>query len=270
MTPDDPFGLRADDELLATDALLDRVGARAPTPDDLDDPLVAALALMAAEIDLDAVPVESTRAALGRVRPLRAGVEPARPAAPPADEGTGRVLDLRGDAPLDIRPPAARDELRRPRRRPERSVPPSGTGAMAPPRSLARVPTSTGPGGTRGPQGRRERRMRPLLALAVAATAIVLGAGVSAVVTHGRSANPFDGIQEVVAQLSGGRTPDQAAAYDDASRALDRAQAAAAKGQAAKARTELTQAGALLPRLADEDRTAVQQRINEIGKRLGR
>ena len=80
MTPsDDPFDARPTAELLATDALLDRVGARAPTPDDLDDPLIAALALMAAEIDLDAVPVEETRAGVARAVP-----ELASPAAPEA------------------------------------------------------------------------------------------------------------------------------------------------------------------------------------------
>ena len=77
--------------MLATDALLDRVGARAPTPDDLDDPVVAALALMAAEIDLDAVPVEDDPGR-ARVRPEPA-VGLARSLA--HDERTGLVIDLR-------------------------------------------------------------------------------------------------------------------------------------------------------------------------------
>ncbi len=88
---DDPFDARPTPEVLATDALLDRVGARAPTPDDLDDPLVAALALMAAEIDLDAVPVETTRAALARAVP-DLDVPPAtRQARPPLHDEERRV-----------------------------------------------------------------------------------------------------------------------------------------------------------------------------------
>ena len=42
--------------------------------------------------------------------------------------------------------------------------------------------------------------MRPMVAVAVAVVAIVLGSGVSAALTGGRSVNPLDGIQQVVAR----------------------------------------------------------------------
>jgi hypothetical protein len=46
--------------LRATDALLDRLGQRQPTADDLDDPFLASLALLAAEVDVDEVPAAVT------------------------------------------------------------------------------------------------------------------------------------------------------------------------------------------------------------------
>jgi hypothetical protein len=266
MTPsDDPFDPRLTEELRETDALLDRVGARAPTPDDLDDPLLAALALMAAEIDLEAVPVEVTRDAFDRAG-RGAGLRSVdAPGLPPHDERTGLVIDLRDAAP---QPPVAHDGMRRSRRRPDRPAAADRPAAMAPPRSLARMPSSTGPGGSRAPGGRRERRMRPLMAVAVAATALVLGSGVSAALTHGRSVNPLTGLQQVVAELTGGRTEEQAAALEDASRALDRAEDLAQKKQDDKARAELTKVRGLLPRLTDEDKAAVTRRLNEVSKRL--
>ena len=108
---------------------------------------------MAAEIDLDAVPVEQTRAAVERgLADLRlpGRAAEAGPAAGPADsvvdERTGLVLDLRG-VPAGSRPPRLGESAtgpegpegelagRRPRRgvRRERLAPAS---AIAPPRSL--------------------------------------------------------------------------------------------------------------------------------------
>jgi hypothetical protein len=266
MTPsDDPFDARPTAELLATDALLDRVGARAPTPDDLDDPLIAALALMAAEIDLDAPPLDDTRAALAQADPE---FQLSRPASegPPHDEATGLVIDLRDSASsrsLD------RDQVRRPQRRPrqpERVAPPA---AMAPPRSLPRMPAPGAPGGPRAPRAPRERRMRPLLAVAVAVGAIVLGSGVSAALTGGRSVNPLDGVQQVVAELRGGRTQDQQQAYDEVKRHLDAAQKAADDGDRAAARSELQKIDKpLLQRLTDEDRARAQARLAQLDKRV--
>ena len=109
-----------------------------------------------------------------------------------------------------------------------------------------------------------------MVALAVAASAMVLGSGVSAALTHGRSVNPLDGIEVVVAQLSGGRTPDQAAARKDASEALERADRYARKGQNDEARAELAQVEKLVPKLSDDDRKAVRQRAADVKGRIGR
>jgi hypothetical protein len=264
MTPsEDPFDARPTAELLATDALLDRVGARAPTPDDLDDPVIAALALMAAEIDLGPVPVEETRAGLARAVPELAA--PPAPDAPGQDQSTGLVIDLRDSA---ARRPPERKDVRRPQRsprQPERAGPPV---AMAPPRSLPRMPApGGGPAGTRAPRGRRQRTMRPMVAVAVAATAIVLGSGVSAALTGGRSVNPLDGIQQVVAGLTHGRTQDQLKAYEDVKRYLDAAQKYADNKQYASARGELNKIGTpLLRRLTDDDRTWANARVDELNK----
>jgi hypothetical protein len=265
MSPsDDPFDARPTSELLATDALLDRVGARAPTPDDLDDPLVAALALMAAEIDLDPAPVEDTRAALARVLPDPA---PTAKDAPLAGERSGVVIDLRDVDPLQ---PAGRDELRRPRRPPRPVEPAAAPVAMAPPRSLPRMPAPGAPGGSRRPEGRRQRKLRPMVAVAVAVTAIVLGSGVSAAVTGGRSVNPLDGVQQVVAQLTGGRTPAQAAARQKAQEYLIDADAAVAAGEPEKARSELAKITPLLAQLTDDDRLVIKAGITRLENDLRR
>jgi hypothetical protein len=263
---DDPFDARPTSELLATDALLDRVGARAPTPDDLDDPLVAALALMAAEIDLDPVPVEDTRAALARVRP-----DPApTPIDPPlAGDRSGVVIDLRDVDPLE---PAGRDELRGPRRRPRPVEPAAASVAMAPPRSLPRMPAPGGaPGGSRRPEGRRQRKLRPMVAVAVAVTAIVLGSGVSAAVTGGRSVNPLDGVQQVVAQLTGGRTPEQAVALQKATTYLRKAEAAVEARDTGTARSELAKiTPQLLAQLTGDDKAVIKAGITRLEKDLRR
>ena len=267
MSPsDDPFDARPAAELLATDALLDRVGARAPTPDDLDDPLVAALALMAAEIDLDTPHVEDTHAALVRAVPdLPVPASPSTSGPFPHDESTGLVIDLRDSA---MRRPLERDEASRGHRRPrqpERAGPPV---AMAPPRSLARMPAPGGPG-SHSPQRRRERRMRPMVAVAVAMTAIVLGSGVSAAVTGGRSVNPLDGLEQVVAVITHGRTADQQKAFDEVKRHLDAAQEAADNGERATARRELEKIDkALLQRLTDGDRESARTRMAQLDKRV--
>jgi len=326
--PYDPFEAGQRESLRSTDALLDRIGTRAPTPDDLDDPVLAALALMAAEIDLDPVPVDATRAAIQRRVPgliSGPGRRPTgpRPAATVDDAprvgndpyGVGRADDpwrvadgYRADGDradghdadgdradgdhadgdhadgrdpdgtladgaarddtaagleIDLRDRPgyahARDALRRrlsaagdpagagwavwpPRRlRGRRHRPGPAMAAVAPPRSRPSTPSahragsavpSTRPPAT-VPPARRERRMGPLTALVVALAAIVLGSGVSAAVTGGRSVNPLTGVQEVVAQLTTGRTAEQTATYDRDVQLLHEARAAASGGDRA-------------------------------------
>src|SRR3954447_15424290 len=271
----EPFDTHDIDELAATDALLDRVGARSPSAGDLDDPLVAALALMAAEIDLDAVPVDDTRAALAAFAP---DVGTPLGPAPASDERAGLVIDLRDAAsvpqpgPAPVRAHSAvggSDPLRGPRGRGRRPDP--GATAMAPPRSLSRRP-STGPANgrpgqpdqARRPGERRERRLRPMTAVAVAIAAIVLGSGVSAALTGGRSVNPLTGIQQVVSVITGDRTQAQLAAYQAAQRQLAEASKAVASGQLDKARRALDAIDT--PDLRPEDARSVQASIAALRK----
>jgi hypothetical protein len=269
----DPYEAGQREALRATDALLDRIGSRVPTPEDLDDPLIAALALMAAEIDVDAVPVDVTRAAVERVADLYpTGPTPTGQVGEPVvDERTGLVLDLR-DAPASADEPAvappARDDRgpRRPRRGSSYSGAPA-PGAIAPPRSLPR--SSTRPGGRS--EGRRTRRLNPAAAFLVVIAALVLGIGVSAAVTGGRSVNPLTGLQQVVAQLTGGRTVEQQDLYAKADRDLKQAQAALDQGDPAGARSAVKEYDALkLTVLTDEDKSALAKRRAAIERLLNR
>ena len=107
--------------------------------------------------------------------------------------------------------------------------------------------------------------MRPMVAVAVAMTAIVLGSGVSAAVTGGRSVNPLDGIEQVVAVITHGRTADQQKAYDEVKRHLDAAEKDARNNERASAQHELEKVGtALLNRLNDGDRADALKRIAEV------
>jgi hypothetical protein len=265
----DPYEAGQREALRATDALLDRIGSRVPTPEDLDDPLVAALALMAAEIDLDAVPVEVTRAAVeGDLAALQlAAPQPQSGNADAVvDERTGLVLDLRdvGDSAPHTEPGAA---LRRPQRGSKRPAPPAPPAAIAPPRSLPRA--SSRPSGR--PEGRRPRRLNPAAAFVAVIAALVLGSGVSAVVTGGRSVNPLTGLQQVVAQLTGGRTAEQQDLYAKADRDLKQAQTALDHGDPAAARGWLRQYDALkLTALTDEDKNALGTRRTSIQRQLDR
>jgi hypothetical protein len=280
----EPIDTHGIEELAATDALLDRVGARLPSAADLDDPLVAALALMAAEIDLDAVPLDETRSALAAAAP-DVGMRPGAPQT--HDEGTGLVIDLRGAGGVpDPGPAQVREHsavggdvpLRRPSGRGRRPEP--GPTAMAPPRSLSRRP-STRPGegrpgqagragrpsGPGQPGERRERKLRPMTAVAVAIAAIVLGSGVSAALTGGRSVNPLTGIQQVVSVITGHRTQAQLAAYQAAQRQLAAAGKEVAAGHVEKAQALLDAIDTT--DLRPEDARIVHERIDALRKAAG-
>jgi hypothetical protein len=110
-----------------------------------------------------------------------------------------------------------------------------------------------------------------MVAVAVAVTAIVLGSGVSAAITGGRSVNPLDGVQQVVAQLTGGRTPAQAAARQKAQEYLIDADAAVAAGEPEKARSELAKiTPQLLAQLTGDDRLVIKAGITRLEKDLRR
>ena len=252
----DPYEAGQREALRATDALLDRIGSRVPTPEDLDDPLVAALALMAAEIDLDAVPVEVTRAAVERDlaglrlagpqvrsatgrRRRRAHRPRARPPRRAGLHGEHRVAPAPGGETPAPGPPAARP-LPSPRRGRCR-VRAAGPGARS------RGPASAAPE-PRGSVRRGDRGARA-------------GLGVSAAVTGGRSVNPLTGLQQVVAQLTGGRTAEQQDLYARANHELDQAQAALDQGDRAAARNWVKQYDALKRTvLTDEDKNALEKR----------
>lgn len=158
----------------ATDVLLDRLAARRPLAEDLDDPAAAVLALLAAEVDLHPVPEDALRRELFDlgVWPLVPSGTPPASFLPPTE-----VLDLR---------PAWRDET-------APATSPAGGPAWEPaggPAWRSDQP-GTGPGaGLPGiPAARRgeadvprPRQVRVRL-LAVAATVVVGLWGVSAAVT---------------------------------------------------------------------------------------
>jgi hypothetical protein len=180
---------------------------------------------------------------------------------------------------IDLRDLAAgrageRNEVDRFQRRLRQPEPAGLPVAMAPPRSLSRMPAPGGPGGTRPPgdrRERRERRMRPMLAVAVAVAAIVLGSSVSAALTGGRSVNPLDGVQQVVAGLTHGRTQEQLAARQKAQKHLLDAETAVRAGETEKARQELAKiTPQLLAQLYDDDRAVIKAGIERISRHLPR
>jgi hypothetical protein len=289
MSSEDPLEAGQREALRSTDALLDRIGARAPAPEDLDDRVVAALALMAAQIDLDAVPVESTKAALERILPeLRTHSSATRWSSQPGTSAVGSnddehlVLSLRDldrDAELvgvsggyrarvTAGPSSLAEEdsargVRRHGRRPEHAAV-----ALAPPRSLPRVapPGRPGRAGVR-PDGRPASRLRPLTALVVAVAAVVLGSGVSAAMTGGRSVNPLTGVQQVVDELTSGRSPEQQDLYDADLEHLAAAQARMEEGdrpQAVRELNRITTVG-----LSSEDAGRILAKVKQILFRLG-
>lgn len=291
MSSEDPFEAGQREALRSTDALLDRIGARAPAPEDLDDRVVAALALMAAQIDLDAVPVESTKAALERILPeLRTHSSATRWSSQPGTSEVGsnddehlalNLRDLDRDAELvgvsgayrarvTAGPSWLAEEdsvrgLRRHGRRPEHAAV-----ALAPPRSLPWVASPPGRPGRAGvrPDGRPASRLRPLTAVVVAVAAVVLGSGVSATMTGGRSVNPLTGVQQVVDELTNGRSPEQQDLYDVDLEHLAAAQARMEEGdrpQAVRELNRITTVG-----LSSEDAGRILAKVKQILFRLGR
>jgi hypothetical protein len=251
MTMQDPFESGQREALQETDALLDRMGARAPFPEDLDDPVVASLALMAAQVDVDAVPIERTRAAVEQAMP-EVWADDRGPAVPEAD-----LLVLAGSG-------WSREELwsrgprgpRRGGRHPEHAAV-----AMAPPRSLP-------PPGWPGEPRRPERRLRPLTAVVVAVAAIILGIGVSAAVTGGRSINPVTGLEQVVAQLTNGRTAEQQELYDANEQRIDAATGYVRDGKWADAVHQLNRINT--GPLPSEDADHIAAQVRELLKQLHR
>jgi hypothetical protein len=96
----------------------------------------------------------------------------------------------------------------------------------------------------------------------VVVATIVLGSGVSAALTGGRSLNPLAGIQQVVAVVTGNRTAEQQQAYDTAQRQLRDARAAVHDRQYGQARTLLKSID--VKALTPDDAKAVGRQIAEV------
>jgi hypothetical protein len=109
--------------------------------------------------------------------------------------------------------------------------------------------------------------MRPVTVLVVAIAAIVLGSGVSAALTGGRTLNPLSGIQQVVEEITHGRTAEQAQAYQKAQDLLKQADAAAKGGDKALARELIGQIK--LDALSPDDAKRVGAQIEAIRQRVG-
>jgi hypothetical protein len=169
--------------LADTDLLLDRLGERAPFTDDLDDPILAALAVLAADVDLDEVAAQRTRRKL-----QQHGLWP-----PPLDAtvvSSGRTIELP-------------------------DVGPSPFEELISPRSGTRAPVSGAQGSAsqerRSPIHRSAALTEPGLivgirlvpALAAAGAAIVLSMGAAAALTNGRSVNPAAAFATMVEHITG-------------------------------------------------------------------
>ncbi len=110
-----------------------------------------------------------------------------------------------------------------------------------------------------------------MMAVAVAVAAIMLGSGVSAAITGGRSVNPLDGVQQVVAGLTHGRTQEQRAARQKAQKYLLDAETAVQAGETEKARKDLAKiTSQLLAQLYDDDRAVIKAGIERISRHLPR
>ncbi len=171
--------------LAETDLLLDRLGDRSPYPDDLDDPLFAALAVLAADVDLDEVSPQRTRRTLAEH-----GLWP-----PQMDTGSvsaGRLIELTPVGPngigATVSPPGWTPESRA-----------QALAAEARAAQLRRLSAFADPGRTVG--------IRLVPALAAAGAALVLSMGAAAALTSGQSVNPAKVIESVVQQFTGETGP---------------------------------------------------------------
>ena len=169
-----------------TDDLLDRLGQRGPCPDDLDDPLSAALALLAAEVDVDPVPAGETRRALSSdgCWPLRqdlGGLRLVRDADDRGAESEQSEVLLEG---VDATAPSVAATSRVEVLRVEREAGRANTVAarVGPPTKVVGI------------------RLVP--ALVVAAAAIVLSMGAAAALSHGETLNPARMLTMVVQEMT--------------------------------------------------------------------
>jgi hypothetical protein len=242
--------------LRSTDQLLDRLGRREPGPRDLDDPVAAALAVLAGDVDLRPVPVADTRRALTEtglwplINSWEQEQQPEHDAGRPASaEGLPRLADV-GITPPRSMPDGEsrwaetrRAQLRRPRSR-SRSR-----------RSVARMrPQLDHP---------RVLRVRPSAGIMAAAALVILGGGVSAAVTSD-TVNPLTGITAVFGHWPDGRTDAQRTAHTQLSAKVKQAQDAARHGDAVAAKQIIAQVQGQLQNLNGDDQKKIQQQLIEV------
>jgi hypothetical protein len=246
--------------LRRTDELLDRLGRREPGPRDLDDPVAAALAVLAGDVDLSPVPVLDTRQAL-----TSAGLWPLPTAweqGPDVDasrsgsaDGAPRPTDV-GIAAQRSTPDdestwadTRREQLRRPRSRSQSRT------SSRPRRSVVRMrPELDHP---------RVLRIRPAAGIAVAAALVLLGGGVSAAVTSD-TVNPLTGIAAVFGHWPDGRTDAQRQARVQLTAKVKQAQEAARLGNALEAYKIIAEVQGQIQNLSGDDRKKLQEQLTEV------
>jgi len=221
------------DELRSSDELFDRLGRRAPGPSDLDDPLIATLAVLAGDVDLLPVPVSASRRAL-----TGAGAWPVAALDAPLNEagGPGAVPSWFTTASL-----------------PRPSVP-------------ARLPAGPTPSTGRPARSGHPRvlRLRPSAGVVVAAALVLVGGGVAAVVTMGNR-DPLAGISSVVDPGGSSAHPLTRAGLVDR---VEAARAAVRHGDLSRARRILDEVDDQLSTLAPADRQAVATRVAGVEREL--
>ncbi|MBK6871919.1 MAG: hypothetical protein IPK24_10520 [Kineosporiaceae bacterium] len=179
--------------LIQTDELLDRIGRRMPVARDLDDPVLASLAVLAADVDLAPVSLERTRRAA-----VQRGLWP-----PDVQRFGGGVVhrDAAGDSVPATQPITL-----------PRLCPPDDAPVASPAALIAPQRTNPGAGGTRRAERslaatRRPVTIRVVPGLVAAGAALVLSMTAAAALTRGESVNPAAALVHVVREMSDDAPP---------------------------------------------------------------
>ena len=236
--------------LRGTDELLDRLARREPGPRDLDDPVVAALAVLAGDVDLAPVPVRLTERALAAV-----GLWPLPSvwgAAEPEDhESSGWARTL---LPTEVGISAPR-----PAPAGETTVLPPHPEPLRRPRRAARPrPQLDHP---------RVLRLRPRTGVAAAAALVLIGCGMSVAVGND-SLNPLTGLTGVVGHWTDHRTDQQRQAQKKLSEKLQKAKDLVDAGQGPAAAQLLVEVQGQMTTLDSEDRKKIAGQVAEVQESL--
>jgi hypothetical protein len=262
--------------LRRTDELLDRLGRREPGPRDLDDPVAAALAVLAGDVDLSPVPVRDTREGVAAAGawplPVARALEQA-PGSPEPEcaEGGPRLVEIGLTGPRSVPDgesnwaDTCREPLRRPQSQPQsqsRSRSQSQPQAPIQPHVPSRLRRSVA---RSRPQLDHPRvlRIRPSAGIGVAAALVLLGGGVSAAVTSD-SVNPLTGIATVLSHLTDGRSDAQRQAHAHLVARVNQAKEAARQGDTVAANKIISEVQGQLQNLSGGDQKKIQEQITEV------